>query len=297
MQQVKNNFKRNSSSKIKTNTIFLKSKALFPLSSLLFAMLLLSFSDPYTLKRTSDPNFRYEFYTTDKIVKPKGNKTYYWFKGGAIHNAQAGITGALLNDKFVKMYHSNQLAEQGEFENGLKVGLWTTWHPNGTIQTTQNWENGLRKGVYYRYNIQGGLAEKGTYKKDIKQGAWIDFEKKDTIVYKRGLAVIKKIKVSKAEEFKLKQESIKKEEAKKALQKLDQLKNASDLDAYKAAAKANKEIKKAKAKEERIKGKALKEKEKAIRKSEKEAKGDSKIKTLFKKIWGKIQSKSNAKSQ
>jgi hypothetical protein len=142
------------------------------------------------------------------------------------------------------------------------------------------------------------LAEEGRYKKDKKHGKWIDYEKKDTIVYKRGLVVIKKSKVSKAEKFKIKQESNKKDEDKKALQKSEELKNTTDLAAYKATAKTNEETKKAKEKEERAKEKTLKEKEKATKKAEKKAKGDSKIKAYFKKIWGKMQPKSkpNAKS-
>lgn len=298
MQIVKNNLKKSLRASLKIKDISLKTKMLYPFLYLLLAVLLLSFSDPYTIKRISDLNFRYEFYTTDNLVKPQANKTYFWFKGGAIHNTQGGIAGTVLNDKFVKMYHSNQLAEQGEFENGLKVGLWTTWHPNGTIQTTQNWKKGVRNGIYYRYGLQGGLAEEGKYKKDKKHGKWIDYEKKDTIVYKRGLAVIKKSKISKAEKFKLKQESNKKDEDKKALQKSDELKNTADLAAYKDTAKANKETKKVKEKDERAKEKVLKEKEKATKKAEKEAKGDSKIKAFFKKTWGKIQPKSkpNAKS-
>lgn len=189
MHIANNNIKSYFGSGLKIKDISLKAKMLYPFLYLLLAALLLSFSDPYTIKRISDLNFRYEFYTTDKLVKLQANKTYFWFKGGAIHNTQGGIAGTVLNDKFVKMYHSNQLAEQGKFENGLKVGLWTSWHPNGTIQTTQNWKKGLRNGIYYRYDLQGGLAEEGRYKKDKKQGKWIDYEKKDTIVYKRGLAV------------------------------------------------------------------------------------------------------------
>lgn len=176
------------------------------LSLLILFVFFTSFtSDPYSIKRISDANFRYEFYTTDKKVSPKNHKIYYWFKGGAIHSAQGGVIGMLLHGDFTKMYHSNQLAEQGSFDNGLKVGLWKSWHPNGVIHVTQKWANGLKSGEYHLYDENGLELERGKFKNDHKQGVWIDFVKKDTVVYKKGKPVIKKVKISKDEKRKLKE--------------------------------------------------------------------------------------------
>lgn len=87
-----------------------------------------SFNDPYLnlKKRLTDKQFKYEFFTTTKKVRAKSNITYYWFKGGAIHNSQEGIAGELLDDQFDKFYLSNQLAEKGKFKKGKKVGVWRT---------------------------------------------------------------------------------------------------------------------------------------------------------------------------
>ncbi len=277
---LKNNFKSISCSSFKINSTPLKTKVLYRFLYLLLAVLLVSFSDPYTIKRISDPNFRYEFYTTDKKVNPKKNKIYFWFKGGLIHNSQAGIVGELLHDKFVKMYHSNQLAEQGQFKNGLKVGFWKTWYPNGVIQTTQYWKNGLKSGKYFRYSENGIITARGNYNGGIMNGKWIDYEKKDTLTYKRGAVFIKKTKLSRVEKFKLKQESNKADRAKKTLQESEELKNASILATYKATAKENE--------------KTWKESKKAVKETEKAkraAKGDSKIKIFFKKLFGKKQPK------
>lgn len=185
----------------------------------MIALLLVSFSDPYTIKRISDANFRYEFYTTNKQITPKANKIYFWFKGGLIHSAQSGIAGNLLNEKFIKMYHSNQLAEQGEFRNGLKVGLWKTWHENGIVQTTQYWNNGLKTGIFYHFDANGNVLEKGNFKKDKKHGEWIDYATKVTVRFKNGIVVPEKIKYSKEEIAKLKEDKKKAEEAKKAARK------------------------------------------------------------------------------
>ncbi len=182
--------------------LILKTKILLTIFIVSFTFFIQSFSDISNFKRISDKEFRYEFYTTFKKVKPDANKIYYWFKGGLIHNAQAGFSGELLNESFVKTYHSNQLAEQGNFKNGLKVGLWKIWYPNGVVESTQKWKKGLRSGDFCIYDEKGILIEKGSFKKNLKNGVWINFLKKDTIIYKNGSVELKKIKPLKAEKDK-----------------------------------------------------------------------------------------------
>jgi hypothetical protein len=176
---------------------------------------LVSFSDPYSTKRISDQDFRYEFYVTDKTITPKVNKVYYWFKGGAIHSSQGDFGGDLLNELFLKTYHSNQIAEKGKFKNGLKIGVWKTWYPNGSIESTQKWVKGLRTGMYKKYDKNGLIEESGCYKNDKKQGEWYDFIKKDTINYENGEPALKKQKRSKLEKLTLKLQELKDEQNKK----------------------------------------------------------------------------------
>lgn len=182
---------------------------------LIIVFITCSFSDPYSIKRISDKDFRYEFHTTSKTLKPKSNKLYYWFKGGLIHSAQAGFSGELLNGNFIKMYHSNQLAEQGVFKKGLKTGLWKTWHENGKIATTQYWNNGLRTGLFNSYDKEGRLIEKGNFRKDKQNGPWINLSTKDTLRYKNGLLEPKKVKLTKEERKRLREEETKLKEIKK----------------------------------------------------------------------------------
>lgn len=273
------------------NYLQLKTKVLSGLLYLTLALILVSFSDPYTIKRVSDADFRYEFYTTDKKITPKENKNYHWFKGGAIHQSQAGFAGQLLHDKFIKMYHNNQLAEQGKFKNGLRIGLWKTWHPNGLLETIQNWSNGVKKGNYFRYDQNGILAEKGNFKDDKKQGKWYDYSNKETLTYRRGeLVNTKKHKLSKLEKFKINLEKTKAEKDRKELKESEESKEKAALEALKATAKENE-----KAIKEREKVAA--EKEKASKKAERlENKKNgtatvSKIKTFFKSLFQKKQPK------
>lgn len=211
----------------------MKAKALPTFLYLIVALLLTSFSDPYAIKRISDANYRYEFYTTSKKPNPKHDKTYYWFKGGLIHNAQGGIAGELIDAKFVKMYHSNQLAEQGFFKNGLKVGLWKTWYPNGTIETTQKWSNGLRSGQFYHYDDKGLMIENGNFKNNQKHGKWVNYTAKDTIEYKKGIIFVKKTKPSKEEIVKLKEEKLKAKTAEKKAKEEAKTKKTTDKNSKK----------------------------------------------------------------
>lgn len=190
--------------------------------------------DPYLVKRTSDNNFRYEFYTTDKKVTARKNKTYFWFKGGAVHYAESGIGGLLLDGKFTKMFHSNQLAEQGYFENGLKKGTWKTWYSNGTIETTQYWSGGLRVGSYYRYSQAGEVLEAGNYRNNKRHGKWIDHVKKDTVEFRRGNVFVKKQKLTKEEKLKFKEEKIKLREDKKEADKAEKVAKKNKKEAAEA---------------------------------------------------------------
>ncbi|WP_281323433.1 toxin-antitoxin system YwqK family antitoxin [Flavobacterium aestivum] len=192
-----------------------KTTHLFLYFSILFSSYSFS-SDPYSIKRISDENFRYEFYVTNKNVTPKPNKVYYWFKGGAIHSAQGGFGGDLLNEAFLKTYHSNQIAEKGKFKNGLKVGNWITWHSNGAIESTQKWSKGLRTGMYYKYDKNGIIVETGCYKNNKKHGKWYDLVKKDTVNYTNGIPTVKKQKASKLDKLTLKLQTLKDDADKKA---------------------------------------------------------------------------------
>lgn len=253
----------------------LKTKLPFRLLYFSLALLLLSFTDPLLVKRISDADYRYEFSTTDKEINPKKDKVYFWFKGGAIHYAQGGIAGQLLHGKYTKTFHNNHLAEQGEFENGLKKGTWKMWYPNGLIQSTQYWNSGIRAGSYYQYGETGDIVVKGSFKNNKKHGKWIDFIKKDTVVYKKGTIYVEKPKLSKEEKLKVKEEKAKlREEEKKA-----------------------KEAKKALEKSEKEKKALAKEKDSNKNETKKTSSDKPEKENFFKRIFGKKQSKQNVNGQ
>lgn len=259
---------------------------------LFFVFILTSFDDPYMIKRTSDKDFRYEFYTTDKKITPNKNKTYYWFKGGLIHEAQGGITGDLLDNKFIKMYHTNQLAEQGRFKKGVKVGVWKTWYQNGLLATVQNWNDGLRSGSYLHYDQNGILIETGRFMSNLKNGKWINVENKDTILYKKGKIIKQKETFTKSEKYRIRRDNTKLENAKETQKELEAASDAIKLADYKAKTKEENAIAKEIAKNEKEVKTGTKKIEKATKKTSREQaknapKKDSKIITFFKNLFKK----------
>jgi antitoxin component YwqK of YwqJK toxin-antitoxin module len=72
------------------------------------------------------------------------DKAYYWFKSGEIHSSRYGAGGFVLHKTYSKFYESNQLAEKGEFNYGLKDGVWKSWYKNGQLKEIVKW-NRIRK--------------------------------------------------------------------------------------------------------------------------------------------------------
>ncbi len=132
-------------------------------------------------------NYDIEFFVSlEKARKLSPFKTYYWFKSSEIHQSRASAGGLLLHSEYSKYYRSNQLAEKGKFNYGLKDGTWKKWNENGVIKLIESWKNGERDGIYIAYDSLGNKTNKGYYNNDVKSGNWINYVNKDTISYHRG---------------------------------------------------------------------------------------------------------------
>ncbi|MGH1387347.1 toxin-antitoxin system YwqK family antitoxin [Kordia sp.] len=167
-------------------------------------------------------DFDYEFYiSSEKIKKPKVEKTYFWYKSGEIHQSTGDIGGAVLVNAYIKYYKSKQLAEKGVFDKGLKDGVWKNWHKNGSLSKIEKWKKGFRHGDFIIYTENGKKKVEGKYRNHKKHGAWIDYVSQDTLVYKKGILVPKKQKDTIKREpflkriFKKKKKKAKKEDPKK----------------------------------------------------------------------------------
>lgn len=154
----------------------------------------LAFTSDLQKIKVQEGDFNIEFYVSLKKKKFEDNKMYYWYKSGAVHKSISNAAGTLLQGQYLKYYRSNQLAEKGVFNLGLKTGVWMSWHENGNLKLKETWKDGYKNGEFITYNSSGDIIHKSAFKNDLKTGLWIDYKTKDSIIYKKGEVFIKKKK-------------------------------------------------------------------------------------------------------
>jgi len=153
------------------------------------ACLLMSFTQDYLQKRViRSKGYDEHFYIYTKDRTTERDKIYHWFKSGAVHQSYGAAGGPVLHKEYLKYYADQQLAVQGSYNYGLKVGTWKHWYPNGNYAQVIQWKNGSKNGDYTKYDRLGTPVLKGRYVRDIKAGVWVDLIAKDTLWYKKGVA-------------------------------------------------------------------------------------------------------------
>ncbi|WP_353780195.1 hypothetical protein [Winogradskyella sp. 3972H.M.0a.05] len=128
----------------------------------------------------------------EDVNAEKNSREYFWFKSGKINNSYGSVGGQVLHDTYSKYYRSNQLAEQGGFDMGLKHGTWKSWFENGRLKTILNWKGGLLHGDYASFDTNGKLIESGTFKNNLKSKLWINHITKDSTYYTKDSTYNKK---------------------------------------------------------------------------------------------------------
>ncbi|MFD2433808.1 toxin-antitoxin system YwqK family antitoxin [Mesonia maritima] len=164
---------------------------------LFFVLLLTSFSSPEVQRKLIRQNgYDIECYVVlEEINNFDNNKMYYWFRNSKVHNSMARAGGFVLHGEFKKFYRSQQLAENGFFEYGLKEGEWRSWYLNGKLKSYSEWWDGLKHGEYVEYDSLGNKVIEGRYKRNNKHGEWINYLNKDTLKYKEGKLRLKNLTV------------------------------------------------------------------------------------------------------
>lgn len=157
-------------------------------SVLLFVVFLLfSFANDKVQKKIiRNKNFDIHFFVSLKEKNTHKDKTYFWYKSGEVHQSFGASGGELLHLEYIKYFKTNQLAEKGSFDYGLKVGVWKQWYDNGSLKEKINWKNGEKNGTCFFYDDKGLITTSGLYKNNIKNKVWVNYIKKDTTWYKDG---------------------------------------------------------------------------------------------------------------
>ncbi|HYG53262.1 MAG TPA: hypothetical protein VD905_20320, partial [Flavobacteriales bacterium] len=78
-----------------------------------------------------------------------GKKTGWWRIVGSKHNG---------------MCENSWVAEEGRYDQGLKVGNWTSYYENGTKKLVMNHTKGQSAGKFVEYYKSGCPREEGTFK-------------------------------------------------------------------------------------------------------------------------------------
>ena len=64
---------------------------------------------------------------------------------------------------FVMWYKDGQIWAKGNYEHGIKQGLWNVWHENGQLWVQGNYQNGKACGIWLFWDDQGHLIREDSY--------------------------------------------------------------------------------------------------------------------------------------
>jgi antitoxin component YwqK of YwqJK toxin-antitoxin module len=111
---------------------------------------------------------------------------YYWYSSNHIYETQGSYSGQLLNGTYNEYFIDRSLKVQGQFKNGLKDGIWRRWDDKGIMTELYTWKKGVKDGSYMLFDEKGNIREAGKYKQGV-------FVKPDSISFwKRVKQTVKK---------------------------------------------------------------------------------------------------------
>ena len=112
--------------------------------------------------------------------------------------------GEFKNDKkhglWVTYFANGNKRSEGTYDEGVKVGEWRLYHKNGTLSSEATFVKGKYTGYYCSYHDNGEIFREGYYNDyagnsadGTKTGEWTQFDRHGNIehvnVYKRGSKV------------------------------------------------------------------------------------------------------------
>jgi len=140
------------------------------------------------------------FYHNNGYLAGKGkyyqkSKTGRW-KYFSEHIQDHLLMGCVYSDDRVEgmrvKYHWNgNIAEEMEFENGIKSGYWKQYYTDGSPSLEGSFTLGKRDGVFITWHTNGEKEIAGRYTSDLRTGKWLFYNKdgslRKEIVYNNGI--------------------------------------------------------------------------------------------------------------
>ena len=77
----------------------------------------------------------------------------------------------------VSVNNNQGLAEQGDYKNGLRNGVWTEYHANNYPKTITGYVSGKKQGLWLSLDNRGQLLEKAYYHNDKLHGSFIKYNR------------------------------------------------------------------------------------------------------------------------
>ena len=75
------------------------------------------------------------------------------------------------------VYYDGQggVVEEGYFENGVQIGMWTSWHRPGVKAQEGEYSNGKEHGLWRYWRSDGSLEAEGTWENGKVHGLWKEY--------------------------------------------------------------------------------------------------------------------------
>lgn len=74
------------------------------------------------------------------------------------------------------MLGDKTLLEKGTYHQGLKDGIWYSWHENGALKSISSYQEGLLSGPFLYFDRQGKIVQTGAYRKGKPHATWISYD-------------------------------------------------------------------------------------------------------------------------
>ncbi len=70
----------------------------------------------------------------------------------------------------------------GQYRNGERHGVWTSWYKDGSIKSELRFRNGKRHGFYKTWYRNGKIRYEGQYHHGERTGTWKYYEKNGDLI-------------------------------------------------------------------------------------------------------------------